>query len=102
MDEKVACEAEEEGQEEGEEEKGPAAPSAFVWRNIEVGGERTMRMKRMMANRAEEERKKFTAAFTAQQKKAWDLQTEVFKFLLPKVREKRVGELSQKLAEPHG
>ena len=94
MDEKVAREAE-------EKEKGLAAPSAFVWRNMEVGEERTTRMKRMMANRAEEERKKFTAAFTAQQKKAWDLQTEVFKFLLPKVQEERMGELSQKLAELH-
>ena len=95
MDEKVAREAE-------EKEKGLAAPSAFVWRNMEVGEERTTRMKRMMANRAEEERKKFTAAFTAQQKKAWDLQTEVFKFLLPKVQEERMGGLSQKLAELHG
>ena len=97
MDERIACEAE-----EGEEkEKGPAAPSAFVWRNMEVGGERTTRMKRMMANRAEEERKKFAAAFTVQQKKAWDLQTEVFEFLLPGVQEKRMGELSQKLAGLH-
>jgi hypothetical protein len=85
-----------------EEKKGPAAPSAFIWRNMEVGGERTTRMKRMMANRAEEERKKFTAVFTAQQKKAWDLQTEMLKFLLPKVQEERMGGLSQKLAELHG
>lgn len=98
MDEKIAREAE-----EGEEkEKGLAAPSALVWRNIDVGGERTMRMKRMMANRAEDERKKFAAALTAQQKKAWNLQTEVFKFLLPGAQEKRVEELSQKLAELHG
>ena len=97
MDEKIAREAE-----EGEEnEKGLAAPSAFVWRNMKVGGEGATRIKRMMANRAEAERKKFAAAFTAQQKKAWNLQTEVFKFLLPEVQEKRMGELSQKLAELH-
>ena len=96
MDEKVARKVEE------GEEKGPAALSAFVWLHMEVGGERTMRMKRMMANRAEAERKKFTAAFTTQQKKAWDLQAEVFKFLLPEVQEKRMRELSQKLAELHG